>query len=264
MKKIVLALAASLLSMGASALDLAKYPQVLTNQKGVEVTVAPTTDGKQALVRITGVNHPIDKVVFLTDIQPRNRNGANYVTELNGGSYNLLVKNDSYGSESFDVYLPTGSEMSVGLNAARTKAVSVADMQAQYSKQNSQGVQKRLAQFDREKRLEVLRAELAQSDKNAAAACGAPVSTHVDWPGIDDKKMRELSISSFCGTPAEELARICTDKPAFKPQAAKLASIQCQFGSAMKIRTEGGKLVFVTTPEASNQGDFVKAYLQNQ
>mgnify|MGYP001583675879 CR=1 FL=1 len=62
MTRLSLLLAASLLTFNASALELAKYPQVFNAGKGISVTVAPSSDGKQALIQVSGINHPLDEV----------------------------------------------------------------------------------------------------------------------------------------------------------------------------------------------------------
>ena len=49
MTRLSLLLASALLSLNASALELAKYPQVFDAGQGVSVQLAPSADGKQAL-----------------------------------------------------------------------------------------------------------------------------------------------------------------------------------------------------------------------
>ena len=67
-RSLTLALLGSLAAMASHAIELAKYPQVFVAPQGVEVVLAPSADGKQALVRVSGMNDPIDQVVFLSTL----------------------------------------------------------------------------------------------------------------------------------------------------------------------------------------------------
>ncbi|MGL6203363.1 MAG: hypothetical protein ACRC2X_03540, partial [Giesbergeria sp.] len=79
---IALTLACALAPLSAQALELAKYPKVFTGPQGVELVLAPSADGKQALLRVSGINHPIDQVVFLAELQPQGRSRDVYTLQL--------------------------------------------------------------------------------------------------------------------------------------------------------------------------------------
>ncbi len=258
---------ACLTAFTAQALELAKYPKVLVGAQGVEVVLAPTADGKQALVRVTGINDPIDQVVFLSTKETQGAAREVYTTPINGRSYGLLHKQtDAYGGEEgFTVYLPGKRDgVSLAFSNEKSKALSLAALQASYERQQKQGVQEKLARFDRNKRLANAQADLVKSDQEATEACGTPVKTTVDWASIDDEKLQSLSIASFCGAVASEMESLCRSTPAFKTTAAGLGDIQCQFAPPMKIRIENKQVVFSTEKNAPNQGDFVRQFLRNQ
>ena len=65
MKQPVSFVALALCSLQVAALELAKHPQAFDAGQGVSLILAPTADGKQALVQVKGINHPLDEVVFL-------------------------------------------------------------------------------------------------------------------------------------------------------------------------------------------------------
>lgn len=92
MKQYVSLVALSLLSLQAAALDLAKHPQVFDAGQGVSLALAPSADGTQALVQVRGINHPLDEVVFLTDIRELGNEQRDYGIRLDGRDYNLLNK----------------------------------------------------------------------------------------------------------------------------------------------------------------------------
>lgn len=254
--------------MAAQALELAKYPKVfVAPQQGVEVVLAPAVDGKQALVRVSGINDPIDQVVFLSHLEQQGTAREVYSTRIDGRNYGLLHKQThAYrGGEHYVVYLPGKREgVSLAFHEEKTKAFKLADLQASYERQQKQGVQEKLARFDRNKRLAGAQADLAKADQEATAACSTPVKTTVDWTSIDDEKLQTLSIGSFCGVVASQLESLCSNTPTFKAQAASLAQVQCKFAPQLKIRIEGQQVVFSTEKDAPNQEDFVRQFLRNQ
>lgn len=258
---------ACLAGVAAHALELAKYPQVLVGAQGIEVVLAPATDGKQALVRVSGINDPIDQVVFLTTKEIQGSAREAYTTQLDGRSYGLLHK-QTYGyggGDSYTVYLPGKRDgIALAFHEEKSKALKLPDLQASYDRQQKQGIQEKLARFDRNKRLAGAQADLSQMDKDATTACGVPVKTTVDWTSIDDEKLQQLSISGYCGAVASEMESLCRSIPAFKPTASKLNQIQCQFATQLKITADNGKVIFSTEKDAPNQGEFVRQFLRNQ
>ncbi len=264
---LALTLTCTLSPLAAQALELAKYPKVFTGPQGVELVLAPSADGKQALLRVSGINHPIDQVVFLAELQPQGRSRDVYTLQLDGRAYALLHRQASAYSdaEHFVAYLPGQRDgVPLAFQADKSKDFKANELLTRYEQQRKQGLQDKLARFDRPKRQESYRAELAQMDKDASTACGTPVQTSVDWAAIDDEKMQALSISSFCGEVATQMERLCQSTPAFKATAASLGQVQCQFGPQLKLRLENQRVLFTTEKDAPNQGDFVHQFLRNQ
>lgn len=265
-RPVLLSLFCGLATMAAQALELAKYPQVLTGPQGIEVALAPSTDGTQALVRVSGVNHPIDQVVFLSTLEQRGAAREVYVARLEGRDYGLLHKQASpyRGSDQYVVYLP-GQRDGVELvfNEKKSKAFKLDDLQTSYAQQQKQGVQENLARFDRSKRLASVQADLTKADQDATAACGTTIQTTVDWATINDEKLQTLSIGSFCGVVASEMESQCRANPDFKSVAATLGQVRCLFASRLKIRVENSQVVFSTEKDAPNQSEFVRQFLRN-
>jgi hypothetical protein len=189
------------------------------------------------------------------------------VTTLDGRSWGLVQKQTGRyeGAERYVAYLP-GRQGAVDLvfDERKSKALNTAELKATYARQQKEGVQEKLARFDRNKRVASAQADLTKADTAAADACGVPVKTSVDWQAIDDDKLQKLSIAGYCGEVASQLENMCKSTATFKAKAASLAQIQCQFGADMKLRAEGPKLVFTTHQDAPNQGDFVQQFLRNQ
>ena len=153
MTRLSLLLAASLFTLNASALELAKYPQVFNAGKGISVTVAPSSDGKQALIQVSGINHPLDEVVLLSEVNERGNDELDYTTTLNGSAYNLLLKRQGWGGEQYQLYLPSTDGFELGFDESKSKEAKPANLQALYEQQMKKGVQDKLSRFDREQRL---------------------------------------------------------------------------------------------------------------
>ena len=258
-------LAASLLfAAHAQALELAKYPQVLDAGQGVKVTLAPSADGHQALLQVSGINHPLDEVVFLTQVNERGNEERDYSTTLDGSRYNLLLKRQGWGGDSYQLNLPGTDGFQLGFDEALSKAARPTELLALYEQQKSKGVQDKLAQFDRAKHLQANQSALKELDQEASKACGITLQTQVEWDAIDDQKMKELSISSYCGEVVSQLASLCERDAAFKTEAASIQGVECRFDKAMKLREKDGRILFLTERNAPNQGDFINAFLRNR
>lgn len=264
MTRLSLLLAASLFTLNASALELAKYPQVFNAGKGISVTVAPSHDGKQALIQVSGINHPLDEVVLLSNISERGNDERDYTTTLDGSAYNLLIKRQAWGGEQYQLYLPSTDGFELGFDEAKSKESKPANLLALYEQQKKQGIQDKLSSFDREKRVADFSAQLQQIDQDATKACGTSLQTQVDWSAIDDDKLKRLSVPSFCGEVVSQLAGLCQNNTDYQAEAKSLKTVQCSFAAKLKLRENEATLTFTTHEEAPNQGDFINAFLRNR
>ncbi len=263
---LIVSLAGLLTTLAAQAIELAKYPQVFVADKGMEVVLAPSADGTQALMRVSGINDPIDQVVFLGSVEQQGNSREVYVTKIDGRSYGLVRKeiHPYRGNEQYVAYLPGQRDgMVLEFHEEKTKALKLADLKASYERQKKAGVQEKLARFDRSKNLASAQNELAKADQEASASCSTPVKTNVDWNTIDDEKLQTLSIGNYCGVVASELDSMCRNTPDFKSIAAGIGLVRCSFGQRLKIRMENRQMVFSTEKDAPNQSDFVRQFLRN-
>lgn len=191
---------------------------------------------------MSGINDPIDQVVFLSQLEQRGSAREVYATTLDGRSYGLLQKqNQAYrNGDHYVVYLPGKRDgVPLAFSEEKSKAFKLADLLAS------------------------VQAELTKADQDATAACGTPVKTNVDWATIDDEKLQSLSIGSFCGVVASELESMCRNTPAFKSTAPGLGLVQCKFAPQLKIRVENQQVLFSTEKDAPNQEEFVRQFLRN-
>ena len=264
MKQYVSLVALSLLSLQAAALDLAKHPQVFDAGQGVSLALAPSADGKQALVQVRGINHPLDEVVFLTDVRELGTEQRDYGIRLDGRDYNLLNKRRAWSGESYQLNLPSTQGFELSYNEEKTKALKPKDLLAIYQKQEKDGLQARLAAFDREQRVADYSARLQEIDGEASKACATPLSTKVDWSAMSDEQLIGLSVPSFCGEVVNQMANLCGRDERYKAEAKTLKGVDCRFGESMKLREQDGQLQFTTLKDEPNQGDFINAILRNR
>ena len=264
MTRLSLLLAAALFTLNANALELAKYPQVFDAGNGISVTVAPSSDGKQALIQVSGINHPLDEVVFLTQVRELGNEQRDYSILLDGRAYNLLNKRRAWSGESFQLNLPDTQGFELGYSEEKTKALKQSDLLALYQRQEKAGVQARLATFDREKRVAEYSSRLQEMDSEASEACDTPLVTRVDWSAVTDEQLMSLSVPSFCGEVVSQMANLCGRADTYKAEARTIKGIDCQFGDAMKLHEKDGTLRFSTRQDEANQGDFINAILRNR
>lgn len=264
MTRLSLLLAASLFTLNASALELAKYPQVFDAGKGISVIVAPSSDGKQALIQVSGINHPLDEVVLLSTISERGNDERDYATTLDGSAYNLLIKRQGWGGEQYQLYLPSTDGFELGFDETKSKETKPANLLALYEQQKKNGIQDKLSSFDREKRVADFTKQLQQIDQDASKACGTPLATQVDWSAIADDQLKRLSVPSFCGEVVSQLANLCQNGADYKTETQGLKTVQCSFAQKLKLRENEATLTFTTHEDASNQGDFINAFLRNR
>tara|TARA_R110001606_G_scaffold49068_2_gene124091 strand:+ start:7260 stop:8048 length:789 start_codon:yes stop_codon:yes gene_type:complete len=250
------------LSHSVFALDLAKYPTELTSGEGVNVVIAPTTDNKQALVKVTGVNHEIDGVVFLTEINKQGDDQRLKYT-FDGSKRSLIYIANNYGCCSYTLYLPDTKDGIYLGKKDEAKADTVQAISALYDQQLKQGVQEKLAMFNREKHLAYQKNKIQEADDNVVKQCGTEMPTKVDWNKISDSDLGTYAIAAYCAQVSSKVADQCAAKPAFKETAKDFKAISCDFTDELKLRLNDQVLNFKTAPKAPNQGQFIEAYLNN-
>jgi hypothetical protein len=261
MKKILL-IASVLFSSNSFALDLAKYPLELSSGDGVNVVIAPTTDKKQALVKVTGINHEIDAITFLTDLKPHGNNNA-YKYTYDGSERSLVSVNDGYNCCSYTLYIPETRDGIYLSKKEESNPAIVADLKAQYEQQKTKGIQAKLANFNREKHLTYQQKNISTANSEIDKQCGTKIETTIEWKTINDETLKDYAVGSFCAQVANEMADMCKNDQNFKNDIAHINAIECQFTDKLKLRQNGKTLTFKTAPKAPNQRQFIQSYLLN-
>lgn len=261
MKKLLF-IASLLLSTKSFAFELTKYPIELSSADGVDVVIAPTVDNKQALVRVKGINYEIDDVVFLTDLELHGSNKA-YKYTFDGTRRGLVTVDDSYRCCSYTLNLPNSRDgIFLRKNEEPTPAL-IKDLKKQYEQQLNEGIQSRLAVFNREKHLNIQQINMIDADKKVNKQCGSTIKTEINWKTVKDKSLQKYAVGSFCAQVAKEIANMCKDDDSFKNKIADINTINCEFTDELKLRKLDEVLSFKTSSDAPNQHQFIKAYLLN-
>ncbi|GAB0110201.1 hypothetical protein [Pseudoalteromonas distincta] len=261
MKKLLL-IACALLCQKSFALEFAKYPIELSSGEGVNVVIAPTTNKKQALVKVTGINHDIDGIVFLTDLKPHGSNNA-YKYTYDGTQRSLVSVDEGYRCCSYTLYIPDTRDGIYLSKKEESNPAIVEDLKAQYDQQLNNGTQAKLAKFNREKHLEYQQKNIAAANSEIDKQCGLKINTNVNWEGIDDENLKKYAVGSFCAQVANEMAYMCEKDQSFKSDIAQFNTIECKFTNELKLRKNGNTLIFKTAPKAANQRQFIESYLLN-
>ena len=265
----LLAIAVLAVASAASAQTLAKHAFAFKGGQGLKVVVAPTTNEEEALVQLSGINHPIDGVVLLAKRHVQGDTTA-LRTVLDGRERAVVVTEDWLGwfggrYQGTMAMIP-GQQQVVNLtyDEAASKGLSTDKLLKTYQQQKKQGVQDKLARFDRDQAVSAQQRMLADKDSAATQACGAPVKTTVDWAGLDQAALQSVSISGYCATVAEAMQSLCKQDAGFKSRAAEFGQIQCQFGERLNLTKRAGGISFTTAKDAVNQDDFALQFLRNQ
>lgn len=257
-------LALALLSLSTHALELGDSPLALVGDNGLEAVVAPTADGSQALVKLSGLDHPMNNVVMLTEVEERDNDGRAYRAEVDGKQRSLVVYAQSYWSPTdYTAYVPGQQEpYAVKADEARSAQINLDELVSEYEQQMNDGVQAGVARFNRAKAVERQQKALAAIDESASKVCGSQVSTQVDWESLSNDQLNNLNISGYCGQVAAEMEYLCLSSDSFKERVKEVSEVECGFADSLNLSRDDQTLVFQTEKDASNQRETINDFLQ--
>jgi hypothetical protein len=250
----------------AEALKPSKYPKVFKGDEGVVVTVVPLMpeSTNKALVQVSGIDdEDLDGKVFLHEVQDQGRSKAMTLV-VDGTERTRLRAEREYWWKSFNLYLPNKQDsVSLYYDEKLSKAANGNKLLAQYNKSDKK-IQDKMAKFNRQANEARHNEELAKLDKETSATCGSSLKTTIAWKSISDDVLKKYSIYSFCGEVADRLDSLCRDDAKLKPNAKKIAKVNCQFGPKLKLSRAGDTVNLIVEPETGNQEDFVASFLKNE
>ena len=254
----------SLSSLSTYALELGGSPLALVGDNGLEAIVAPTADETQALVKLSGLDHPMNGVVMLADIEQRDNDGRAYRAEVDGKQRSLVVYAQSYWAPTdYTAYVPGEQEPhAVKADEQRSGQVDLKKLTAEYEQQMKEGVQARLARFDRNKAIQRQQNGLQAIDASASKVCSSPLSTDVDWEALSNEQLNNLNIPGYCGQVAAEIEYLCLSDADFKQQVKEISEVDCGFANSLDLSRDGQTLKFQTREDAKNQRETINGFLK--
>ncbi|MFC4259602.1 hypothetical protein ACFOZ5_11230 [Marinobacter lacisalsi] len=260
----VSSIALALLSLSTHALELGDSPLVLVGDNGLEAVVAPTADEKQALVKLTGLDHPMNGVVMLADVEQRDNDGRAYRAEVDGKQRSLVVYAQSYWSPTdYTAYVPGQQEPhAIKADEEGSAGISLDGLVAEYEQQMNEGIQARLARFDRAKAVQRQQSALEAIDESASKVCDSPVSTSVNWEALNNDQLNNLNIAGYCGQVAAEMEYLCLSNDGFKERVKEVSEVECGFADSLNLSRDDQTVVFQTEEDASNQREAINGFLQ--
>ncbi|MDV2077973.1 hypothetical protein [Marinobacter xestospongiae] len=248
----------------ASAIDLVKYPKAFTTSDGAEIVLVPTSEGDQALLQVTGINHPLDGVVFLSDIVSRGGDTKAYQFQRDGEYLALVLRQKGWRGEYFEAFLPDQGRVSLYPDEDLQNEVDLQSLQVLYHQQMEEGIQAEIARFDRDGNEEEAEHILEEMDSDANTSCDSDIITEVDWDTVSDDLMIAINVSGYCGVVVTELESMCKDSDdAFKNMVQQIETVTCQFGDRLKLEMDGDEVVFTTNKDEPRQRNFANAYFRN-
>ncbi|ETX11379.1 hypothetical protein MUS1_11345 [Marinomonas ushuaiensis DSM 15871] len=250
------------LSHTVAALDLVKYPIELSSYEGITVVIVPTLDKKQALLKITGINHSIDDVVFLTTYKQHGNKKA-YKYTFDGSERALVSVDDNYGCCSYELYIPDSRKSIYLEKTENTDPIITKNLLAQYEQQLNKGLQAKLAAFNREKHVTSQQQSILDVDKEVLVKCELPIQSSIDWKKVSDADLKKYSVGSFCAQVGHEIAKMCEQNNQFKTQVSQFNAVHCDFTDTLKLRKKDKVLNFKIAPTEPNQPQFINSYLRN-
>jgi hypothetical protein len=106
-------------------------------------------------------------------------------------------------------------------------------------------------------------AALAKNVEQTIEKCGSGLTVKFDWTGVPAGALKEFSASGYCDAALEGIRRVCDDALGKDAVKQKIKSMTCGFGGERAISLKDGSLAYTINFSATNNADFVYAYLQN-
>jgi hypothetical protein len=104
---------------------------------------------------------------------------------------------------------------------------------------------------------------LAGEGTDMKTVCGKDIPASFDKPSYKGQLEGSYSVYGYCGELYSALRTICADADGKAAVQEKISKLECAFGGKDKraLSLKGGTLKMIIDWDASNYGDFIKAWL---
>lgn len=261
-------------------IKLSKYGSVYDSPaNNATLTVEPfATDPSKALIKIQGIQSKLDGVIMVANIQKDNDDDgydtssiSNYFIQWQGRSKNLMQTGGEL-IKSANITLPdTNQKFALVYNKQKSQHINQNDLLMVYKQQLRKGIQASISLLNRSDAIQNEKDALRNLENSVKSECGKKIPMSVNWKTISNDFIINYSVSSYCGTPLNNIASYCDfandDKHAAKMKKAiltKVKRIQCQVGKKHLgvSLAHDGTLTWVTVANIDNQDDFFKYNLE--
>jgi hypothetical protein len=228
------------------------------------VPVEPVSDNK-VLVRFSGTGSELDDVVLLHEVHEWGKN-ADVKTMLHGRSYvTITARSGWWSSKSYELYHPKNRDgVHIAFDEKETKALDGNKVLERFQELKSSGALDKIQAFNRAKEMEAQDKYLAKEVDATNKACASSIAMSIEWQGVTDEMIKEISIHGYCSAVLEAARGICSDETAKKAVNQKMKQIVCAFGPKLGLSKDGSKVVFTTAKDAPNQADFARSWLMQK
>ncbi len=195
---------------------------VLTGPHNSKVEVVPIQgkDGElpQALLRITGLDHPLAGVTFRAHREISTSNTIMWKVELEGGPYVVLSIWGQY-PDAVNLQLPElGLDIKLSVDDFLSNTVDRDLLLADHRRRLADGSLAELARFHRVPLVAKKQKELSKAESLWKKTCGASLKVSMEWSSVPDE---ELADSNHCSALVAAATDICKRDEASKRAMGK-------------------------------------------
>ncbi len=251
-----------LVAPGAAAAESSvEAGKVYTGPEGLTVAVVPLkpAGAKKALLQVDGSGTELDGKALPHTLEGE-ADRAEYHTQIRGRGYMTLYRRNG------QVYLNLPmrrDSVTVTYNEEKTKTLDKEQLWQRHQQALKDGSLAALQRFDRKREETQQQQSIAEVVDGFRKACGSKAALTVNWSTVDDEMIKGLSLGSYCGAPAEAMRRLCESAAAKEAIAARVKSVSCQFGAALKLELQpSGTLAWTASKDGANFEEFITAELE--
>lgn len=247
-----------------SSFELSEASKVYAANDGIRVVIAPIQGENKALLQMTGIHHPVNGVVFMSDIVNRDGSVKAYQFQRDGKTRAMVLQRQGWNGDFYEAFVPDGPKVSLRFDPDANERLSLTVLKDTYLQQQAEGRQAELAKLDRTSRIEHANRLLQRSTAEVQQHCGSSLTTSIDWNSIDDTLLADISAGGFCAVVASELAGLCRSDERYRAIAKTFNEVSCQFTDRLQLTQSEQVLEFRTNRSEPNQQEFVRSFFRNQ
>lgn len=265
MKKLLVLIFVLLPGISYADIEVSENVEVYIGDGNLTVTLVRTLplDANKALMRISGIDHELNDIVFLYDVA-KNDNGRRLTTKLSGRQYTPFIESQRWGRASQELYLSGNrNPIPLGFDRDASGSADTSSLVTAYQEQASSGKLKSLQQFNRKAEIAETEEEISKQTAGLQKKCGKELPIKVEWSDISDDTMLKFSVSGYCGSVFEGLDQTCSTDEGKAWVTNNVDAIACSFGPKMRLELDQKTLMFMSETNTPNQRDFVRYNLMN-